>query len=132
MNLEIICWNVRGLNQRARRDTVRETISSTLCHIACLQETKLCNIDYFTASYLGGSRLDSHSYKPAGGPNGTRGGILLLWNSSHVALTNIVIGTFHITATVAMQETENTFTLTVVYGPTRHSEKPQFLIEIQA
>nr|TKW06294.1 hypothetical protein SEVIR_7G233500v2 [Setaria viridis] len=83
-NLEILCWNVRGPNQRARRDTVRETINGTSCHIACLQETKLNEIDRYTATYLGGYRLDEYVFKPAGGLSSTKGGMMLLWNSNQV------------------------------------------------
>lgn len=74
LNIDILCWNVRGLNLPARRDAVHETIASTFCHIACLQETKLSIIDQFTASYLGGRRLNKFEHKPAGGLSGTRGG----------------------------------------------------------
>lgn len=131
MNLEVLCWNVRGLNWRARRDTVREIIFATLCHIVCLQETKLSKIDQFTIAYLGGHRLDSYTYKPAGGLSGTRGGILLMWNTNHVTLNNVVIGEYHITAKVITQEMTNNFTLSVVYGPTGSNRKAKFLSELQ-
>jgi exonuclease III len=70
----IPCWNVRGLNLQARRDAVREMISSTSCHLACLQETKLAMIDTYTAAALGGQKLNNFSFKPAEGISGTRGG----------------------------------------------------------
>ena len=54
LNLAVLSWNVRGLNLPARRDTIHETVASTLCHIVRLQETKLSSMDQFTASYLGG------------------------------------------------------------------------------
>jgi len=63
-NLDILCWNVRGLNSPARHDTVHETVASTLCHIACFQETKLSTIDQFPASYLGGHRLNATTSSP--------------------------------------------------------------------
>jgi exonuclease III len=37
---KIIIWNVRGLNKKARRDAVRQTIVSTRPDLVCLQETK--------------------------------------------------------------------------------------------
>ena len=130
-NLEILCWNVRGLNRRARRDTVRETITTTSCHLACLQETKLHDIDQFMASHLGGHRLNKYAFKPAGGLSGTRGGILLLWNDDYLDISNIFIGEFHVSATVSTTETSSTFVLTVVYGPTLSSRKQAFLHELQ-
>lgn len=58
-NINILCWNVRSLNTLARRTTVHETLTSTTCHLACLQETKLNNIDQTLACYLEGFNLHS-------------------------------------------------------------------------
>lgn len=35
-NLNVIYWNIRGLNSSSRRTTVHEILSSTTCHIICL------------------------------------------------------------------------------------------------
>jgi hypothetical protein len=40
-------WNVRGLNDQDRKDTVHETVAASSCHIVCLQETKLASITPF-------------------------------------------------------------------------------------
>lgn len=127
-NFDVICWNVRGLNSAARCATVHELLSSTHCHIACLQETKLANIDGQLAAYLSGYRLDNFSFKPAAG---TRGGILLLWNSNFVELDDIVLRRFSISATVTLKDSGLLFTITVVYGPTRDNLKPAFLRELR-
>jgi endonuclease/exonuclease/phosphatase family metal-dependent hydrolase len=34
----ILCWNVRGLNSRARQDTVRNLVASAMVDIVCLQD----------------------------------------------------------------------------------------------
>ena len=36
----ILIWNVRGLNSRARRDVVREFVAQESATVACLMETK--------------------------------------------------------------------------------------------
>uniref|UniRef100_A0A0E0JZB8 ABC transporter domain-containing protein n=1 Tax=Oryza punctata TaxID=4537 RepID=A0A0E0JZB8_ORYPU len=82
--VDIISWNVRGLNRPARRTTVRETLQMARPHIACLQETKMRDIDARLAASLGAGLLPSFRYKPAMGPLGTRGGILVLWNDDVV------------------------------------------------
>jgi exonuclease III len=41
MDVNIAVWNVRGLNQRARRSAVRELVASECVSLLCLQETKL-------------------------------------------------------------------------------------------
>jgi hypothetical protein len=48
-------WNVRGLNDQDRKDTVHETIAASSCHIVCLQETKLESVSLFDACYIGGT-----------------------------------------------------------------------------
>ena len=126
LSLDIADWNVRGLNDQARKDTVHNFFASTPCHIACLQETKLDFIDHATATYIGGYKIRSFAHRPA---TGTRGGILFLWNDNYVALTNILIGTHLISADVCIRACGTTFKLTNVYGPSSDAEKRAFLDE---
>jgi exonuclease III len=67
-DIRIAIWNVRGLNDHDRCETINETISDTSCHIVCLQETKLDHIDSFIAASIGGHRFADRP------PDGTRGG----------------------------------------------------------
>jgi exonuclease III len=127
--IDILSWNVRGLNRPARRATMRETLQEAKPHIACLQETKMCNIDARLVHSLGGGRLKSFQFKPATGPLGTRGGILILWNEDFAELKDFVQGTFSLSATVFLKECQTTFLVTAVYGPTRESAKQTFLRE---
>lgn len=130
VNLDIISWNVRGLNQQTKKDAVHQFMKSTLCHLACLQETKLANIDKCTTTYLDGSRLRKHAYKLAGGPLGTRGGILLLWNEDYIEISNITVGEFSIAADVLIRECLQSVRLIVVYGPSRRNKQQRFLSEL--
>ena len=41
MNLKILSWNVRGLNEKEKRLKVRNFLRSWRADIVCLQETKL-------------------------------------------------------------------------------------------
>ena len=41
---QILNWNVRGLNGAARRKVVHDLAADTRCTIACLQETKLADV----------------------------------------------------------------------------------------
>jgi exonuclease III len=125
-NLSIADWNTRGLSDQGRKDTVHAFLADTLCHIACIQETKLDYIDQHTASYIGGFRLRSFAHRPA---IGTRGGILLLWNDDHVEVSNIHLGTHLISAKVVIRSCGTSFKLTTVYGPTDNTEKEEFLNE---
>ena len=55
---------------------------------------------------------------------------MLLWNDNHIDLTDLMIGEFHITATVNLRESPNSFKLTTVYGPSSRARKHEFLQEI--
>ncbi|XP_073360430.1 uncharacterized protein [Aegilops tauschii subsp. strangulata] len=125
--INTLSWNVRGLNCPNRRATVSATIASSSCHIVCLQETKLTIVDQFTAAFLGGNRLRSFAQRPA---EGTRGGILILWDDHLVELTNITYTSYCISAMVRIRETELIFKLTSVYGPTDYARKDAFFDEL--
>lgn len=113
-NISIFCWNVRGLNTQARKDAVRETLTSTTSHLACLQETKLTQVDQSLADFLGGPNLRSFAFKP---DEGTRGGILLLWNDDFIEVTNVLQSTYNLSASVTLRECNSAFRLTIAYGP---------------
>jgi exonuclease III len=54
-----LCWNVRGLNDRAKRDSVKSVVVDLRPSIICLQETKLSNIsDFDILSILGASFIN--------------------------------------------------------------------------
>uniref|UniRef100_A0A453PU51 Endonuclease/exonuclease/phosphatase domain-containing protein n=1 Tax=Aegilops tauschii subsp. strangulata TaxID=200361 RepID=A0A453PU51_AEGTS len=125
--VNFLCWNVRGLNCPGRRATVHEMIVSTTCHIVCLQETKLDDVDQFGASSLGGHRLRNFAQRPA---LGTRGGILVLWDEATIGLSNVSISEFCLSADVQIQACGTTFKLTTVYGPTTSSRKDDFFAEL--
>jgi exonuclease III len=128
-NINFLSWNVRGLNDPDRQATVHEIIASSSCHLVCLQETKLCNVDQFTAAFLGGYRLKSFAQRPA---LGTRGGILLLWDDAALHVTNIVATEFCLSASVQSRLTGIAFKVTSVYGPTSYARKDDFFNELIA
>ncbi|PVH38983.1 hypothetical protein PAHAL_5G409200 [Panicum hallii] len=103
-------------------------MAATHCHLACFQETKLAAVDGPLAAFLSGYKHNCFTHKPA---HGTRGGILLLWSDNHIDLRDIVIRRFSVTATVSTKECGTTFSLTVVYGPTRDNRKQAFLRELR-
>jgi hypothetical protein len=71
------------------------------------------------------------AYKPAVGPSQTTGGILILWNECRISCSDIVIGEFHISASVHLKDSGVAFRLTVVYGPSRCGDKLRFLEELK-
>jgi len=80
MNLSnILVWNARGLNKKARRNYVRDTILSSKADIVCLQETKVAALSTHLLLSVCGSDFDKSLTLPA---TGTRGGILIAWKGA--------------------------------------------------
>jgi exonuclease III len=129
--VNILGWNTRGLNDQDRRDTVHETISSSSYHIVFLQETKLQNLSLLDACHIGGNRLKGFADRPA---VGTRGGILLLWDETVVALSNVLASEFCVSADVHILNSngDGDFRITGVYGPTASDRKDDFFAELIA
>lgn len=132
MDITILSWNVRGLNERAHRDAVRTLVDDIRPCIVCLQETKLAVILQFTISRMLGSDYPEFAYLPA--PL-TRGGILIAGRRSVVSLSEVLLGCFSITVRVKtgglMEGEESSWWLTSVYGSQDDNAKELFLEELK-
>uniref|UniRef100_A0A8I7B228 Endonuclease/exonuclease/phosphatase domain-containing protein n=1 Tax=Hordeum vulgare subsp. vulgare TaxID=112509 RepID=A0A8I7B228_HORVV len=82
---QVAVWNVRGLNSRARCCAIRSLICTTRASIVCLQETKMELVCSSIVLDTLGSEFDGSTYLPA---DGTRGGILIAWNSRAVTISD--------------------------------------------
>ena len=75
-----IVWNVRGLNNPARRVVVKELLYRNNVSLVCLQETKLSFIDRAMVNQCCGTEFSEFAYLPA---IGSRGGVLMAWKGDH-------------------------------------------------
>lgn len=73
-----LIWNVRGLNKKARKDSVRELMSRINPDRVCLQETKVQSLSQRLLLSMLGADLDQHVALPS---TGTHGGVLIVWRS---------------------------------------------------
>jgi exonuclease III len=82
-NCNLLCWNVRGLNARARRDSVRSTVASSGATLVCLQETKFSTWTpcLVTDTLAARTKFCQKLCYPASGWNA--GGGILLAGSEH-------------------------------------------------
>jgi hypothetical protein len=53
----ILCWNVRGLNEVVRQDAVSLLVKDTTSSIVCLEETKLQNVDAAVVRRMVGAKF---------------------------------------------------------------------------
>jgi hypothetical protein len=116
---EVLSWNPRGLNESAKRDAVRELVDSLSVNLVYFQETKMVVMDHFVVNQFLGPSFGGFDYLPA---LGTRGGILLAWNTAAVQISNVVKDSFAISGQVSSMNTKPWW-ITVVYGPQSTEEK---------
>jgi exonuclease III len=76
---QILCWNIRGLNDSNKWDAVRSKVEESACTVFCLQETKKQDFDSGFIRNFAPRRFDKFDFVPSVGASG---GILLVWNSS--------------------------------------------------
>jgi mannosylglycoprotein endo-beta-mannosidase len=128
VNLGILVWNVRGLNNPARRTSIRLFIQTLCVHLVCFQESKLDSVNTAIIAETLGPAFDGFLYLPA---DDTRGGIILAWRSDALAVTAGHIGDFSISAEVRSLADNKFWAITSVYGPQSRLDKLRFLAELQ-
>ena len=121
-----LVWNVRGLNDRARRDLVREFVAVSRAVFVVLSESKLESVTPYDVMIILGPRFDGFAYLPA---VGTCGGILVGWQSDRVSLFNASLTTNTITLEISPSEGDKWW-FTAVYGPSFNEDQAPFLDEI--
>ena len=125
--LKVLVWNVRGLNSPARRHSIFQVVASADPSIVCFQETKMYVMDQYNVMQCLGPSFDGFAYLPA---TETRGGILVGWDTSVLAMDNFTFDQFALTGLVHNKDGWDRW-LTVVYGPQGDELKTQFLVELQ-
>nr|XP_033515727.1 exodeoxyribonuclease-like [Nicotiana tomentosiformis] len=77
MKINLITWNVRGLNDKKKREIIKSQVLNWKTNIICLHETKLEGEIKEIVSQIWGGRWVMYACLEA---SGTRWGILLLWD----------------------------------------------------
>jgi hypothetical protein len=114
-NCIVLNWNVRGLNNPARRQVLRDLVADNACTVVCVQETKLQHVDSATvANTLGQQFADQFAALPA---MGTSGGIILACPQDFYLINNAAVRQFTVTLDITRRADNVTWTLTGVYGP---------------
>jgi DNA phosphorothioation-dependent restriction protein DptG len=82
-HFKFLSWNVCGLNGQAKREDVKQVISTHRTGLVCLQETKLQSVNATIARHTLGPNYELNYFLPA---IGTRGGILVAEKISYYQL----------------------------------------------
>jgi exonuclease III len=117
MNLQIVSWNMRGLNDGSKRLRVRNLLRTWKADIVCLQETKLEAVDWGTIQSLWrGQYVDWLCLNSSG----VSGGILIMWVVEKV---DEAVGRFSISCRFKVVLYGFEWGFTRVYGPHRDVER---------
>lgn len=131
MDYTSLSWNVRGLNNPARRKVVADLVADHRCNLVCLQETKLEEItSSIVAETLGSRSLDNFAFLPA---VGSRGGILLAANADQYSVTpqpNLA-GSYSLSVLITDLNDNSSWMMTRVYGPQDDAAKLMFIAEMR-
>jgi exonuclease III len=125
--LKVLNSNVRGLNDGAKRAAVRAFIERMASSIVCLQETKLSSLSDALRLEIAGPRYDGHASLNA---NGTRGGVLLLWQCDAFTAMSLDVRSWSITVCLLPVDGSHPWTITTVYGPHDEPRKQSFLAQL--
>jgi len=93
MNLKILSWNVRGLNDFQKRLIVKNLLREWKCDVVCLQETKLSPLDrqmvcsLWSCPYVDWVALDVVQ---------TAGGVLIMWDRRVSERLEFTVGSFFV------------------------------------
>jgi exonuclease III len=125
----LLSWNARGLNNKARRQVVKDLVTDTRATVVAVQETKLQVVDQAVVLETFGARfVDNFVALPA---DGVRGGILLAVDEDFYTLECTERGVHCITALIKSISGQVQWNITVVYGPQEDNEKLMFLAELR-
>jgi exonuclease III len=111
----VLSWNMRGLNNLARRQVVRDLIADIACTTVCLQETKLQTVDdVVITTPVGPQFLDQVVVLLA---QGTHGGIILSCSRDYYTMSQIQVWHFSLTMIITRRIVREVWTLIGVYAP---------------
>jgi exonuclease III len=98
-HFKFLCWNVRGLNNQAKQEDLRQIINIFKPDLLCIQETKLDRVDPSLIRFALGSVYDNNFV--ALPTEGTRGGIIVAANiflmklSDPITTNHTILTTIH-------------------------------------
>jgi hypothetical protein len=123
-NWNILCWNVRGLNDKDKWGLLRNKIEECGVNIFCFQETKRDHIDIHFLKNFAPKRFDNFEFCPS---SGASGGILVAWVSRFFSVTVHEKHPFAIRLTFTSAINSISWNLVVVYGPCRQPDRDEFV-----
>lgn len=112
--MKFITWNVRGLGCDKKNALIYQTIIEQKPEFICLQETKLANINNFTASTFLPPCYRNFFFQPT---EGTAGGLLTSWNNHSFSASLNSASATHLSVSFCSSSDNTSFSIINVYAP---------------
>jgi exonuclease III len=120
MSVQILTWNVRGLNDPGKRLRIKHMLKLWKPDIICLQETKL---ELITNAIVRSLWRCHHVDWMFLGSNGASGGILLMWDKRCVEKLKDAVGIYSVSCKFKNVADQKVWMYTGVYGPNADRER---------
>lgn len=114
MDLRIISWNVRGINDETKRQVIKAACRRWKPHMLCLQETKMGKVDRKVVLSVGGDQWTQWEHLDA---IGASGGILVMWDSRVVTRVGARVGNFSVLCLFQGLLVDSRWVFSGIYGP---------------
>ncbi|KAJ9704109.1 hypothetical protein PVL29_005411 [Vitis rotundifolia] len=129
MNLKILSWNVRGVNDSSKRKLIKSIVRKQKVDLLCIQETKMQVMSEGVVRSLGsGIFLDWRVLNAIR----SAGGILICWDKRSMEILEWEEGQFSISCKFKNVDDGVVWVFTGVYGPFSREERECLWEEIRA
>ena len=129
MRIKILCWNVRGINDCAKRKLIKGVVRNQKPDLVCLLETKVKDVSLQLVKSVGVGRFLNWASVDA---RGAAGGLLLFWDNRVLEKLEIESGEYSISVRFRNCTDGFSWIFSGVYGPVIGSEKEDFWEELGA
>ena len=129
MNLKILSWNVRGVNDRSEKKVIKSVFRKQKVDLFYIQETKIQVMTKGVVRSLGPGRFLDWRVLNA---MGTAGGVLIYWDKRLLEILGVEEGQFSISCRFRNVGDGGIWVFTGVYGPFSKEEKECLWEEIRA
>lgn len=127
MKVNIVSWNVRGLNRYRKRVLIKSLIHSWKADVYCFQETKVEGDIREIIKELWANSWENFAQLEA---SGTRGGIVILWDSIIWEGEVSSSGAYSISCKFSGKSQDFTWHLSSVYAPNDRKEREKVWWEL--
>lgn len=121
-----LTWNVRGLNEVEKRQTIKGFLNIERPDVICLQETKLSNHTSQIIKETTGSQYTDYVVVDV---VGSAGGITLAWKTRTFTKINHIINTYCVTVDLRLILDAFELRITGVYGPSKRNDRRVFFLK---